>query len=70
MELGGISYKVKVKPEGHMEVKEGGLDLVTLALPGTEQLREYYPCLEQENCREPAAVWVKVLMIQMQHPWC
>lgn len=37
MELGGISYKVKIKPEGHME---GGLDLVTLALPGTGQLGE------------------------------
>lgn len=40
MELGGISYKVKIKPGGHMEVKEGGLDLVTLALPGTGRLRE------------------------------
>lgn len=40
MELGGISYKVKIKPEGHMAAKEGGLDLVTLVLPGTGQLGE------------------------------
>ena len=40
MELGAISYKVKIKPGVHLEVKEGCLDLVTLALSGTEQLRK------------------------------